>query len=82
MPSLGWTGDLTVTHQEADIHEIIQMAWCDRTAFDDIEALTGMSESAVIKLMRRELKPSSFRLWRKRVSGRSSKHHRQLKSRP
>ncbi|MDB2592973.1 TIGR03643 family protein [Gammaproteobacteria bacterium] len=77
---MGWASDLTMTHQGTDIHEIIQMAWCDRTAFDDIEALTGMSESAVIKLMRRELKPSSFRLWRKRVTGRSSKHHRQLKS--
>ncbi len=56
------------------ISEIIAMAWCDKTAFDDIKALTGLSEAAVIRIMRKNLKPSSFRLWRKRVSGRVAKH--------
>lgn len=52
------------------ISEIIQMAWCDKTAFEDILAITSLSESETIQLMRKHLKPSSFRLWRKRVSGR------------
>lgn len=53
--------------------EIIQMAWCDKTSFSDIRELTGFSESDVIKLMKKHLKPSSYRLWRKRVIGRTSK---------
>jgi len=55
---------------------IIEMAWEDRTPFEAIERLYGLSESHVIKLMRRELKPSSFKLWRARVSGRSTKHEK------
>lgn len=54
--------------------EIIEMAWCDKTSFEDIYVLTGLSEADTILVMRRNLKPSSFRLWRKRVSGRISKH--------
>lgn len=54
--------------------EVIEMAWCDVTTFDSIEFQTGLAEKDVIKLMRKSLKPSSFRLWRKRVSGRSAKH--------
>lgn len=57
-----------------NISEIIEMAWCDKTSFDDIHKLTGLSESQTIKLMRSNLKPSSFRLWRKRVTGRKGKH--------
>ncbi|MEM1403793.1 MAG: TIGR03643 family protein [Pseudomonadota bacterium] len=53
---------------------IIWAAWADRVSFDEIEERTGYRESDVIKLMRRELKSSSFRLWRKRVSGRGTKH--------
>lgn len=53
---------------------IIEMAWEDRTPFEAIEHQFGLQEADVIKLMRRNLKPGSFRLWRKRVSGRSSKH--------
>ncbi|GHG61415.1 TIGR03643 family protein [Alishewanella longhuensis] len=53
---------------------IIEMAWEDRTPFEAIERLFGLNESAVIKLMRAELKASSFRLWRARVSGRKTKH--------
>jgi len=54
---------------------IIEMAWEDRTPFEAIEFQFNISESEVIELMRTELKPSSFRLWRKRVnSGVSQKH--------
>ncbi len=57
-----------------DISEIIEMAWLDDISFDAIEAQTGLSEPEVIAIMRREMKPSSFRMWRKRVSGRKAKH--------
>ena len=58
-----------------DIDRIIEMAWEDRTTFEAIELQFGFSESAVIELMRKELKRSSFNLWRKRVnSGTSQKH--------
>lgn len=60
-----------------DIDRIIQMAWEDRTPFEAIESQFGISESGVIALMRRQLKRSSFELWRKRVnSGVSQKHLR------
>lgn len=57
-----------------DISRIIEMAWEDRTPFEAIETLFGLPEKEVIALMRREMKPSSFRMWRKRVSGRATKH--------
>lgn len=60
--------------QAADIDRVIEMAWEDRTPFEAIEGLFGLSEAEVITLMRRELKPGSFRLWRARVSGRKTKH--------
>lgn len=54
---------------------IIEMAWEDRTPFEAIEFQFGISESEVIEVMRSEIKPASFRLWRKRVnSGVSQKH--------
>jgi uncharacterized protein (TIGR03643 family) len=53
---------------------IIQMAWEDRTTFEAIQNQFGLSPGDVIKLMRRELKPSSFKLWRKRTTGRATKH--------
>lgn len=53
---------------------IIEMAWEDRTPFEAIELQFGMSEKAVIQFMRKRLKPSSFKLWRARVSGRNTKH--------
>ncbi len=56
------------------ISEIIRLAWEDRTSFEEIAERTGFRENEVIEVMRRELKPSSFRLWRKRVSGRLTKH--------
>lgn len=58
----------------ADTSRVIEMAWEDRTPFEAIEALYGLDESAVIRLMRRNLKPGSFRLWRARVTGRKTKH--------
>lgn len=57
-----------------DLDRVIEMAWEDRTPFDAIEQQFGLTEKDVIDVMRRELKPSSFRLWRKRVQGRATKH--------
>ena len=54
--------------------QVIRMAWEDRTTFEEIERRTGLVEAEVIKVMRRNLKPGSFRRWRKRVSGRTTKH--------
>ncbi len=59
---------------ERDIDRIVEMAWEDRTPFDAIEEQFGVLEKDVIKLMRKEMKASSWRMWRKRVQGRSSKH--------
>lgn len=59
---------------ESEVSRIIEMAWEDRTPFDAITASFGISEQQVITLMRREMKPGSFRLWRERVSNRSTKH--------
>jgi len=59
-----------------DISRIIEMAWEDRTPFEAIEHNYGVSEKEVIAIMRREMKPSSFRMWRKRVSGRKTKHQK------
>jgi len=58
----------------ADESRIIEMAWEDRTPFEAIQQLYDMSEPEVIRFMRKSLKPGSFRLWRARVSGRSTKH--------
>ena len=61
---------------DAEANTVVRMAWEDRTTFDQIKERTALSEAEVIKLMRRELKPGSFRLWRKRVSGRITKHRK------
>jgi len=66
---------------EGEIGEVIEMAWADDVSFEAIERVTGLSEPQVIALMRAQLRPSSFRLWRKRVSGRASKHARRPGSR-
>lgn len=58
------------------ISRIIEMAWEDRTPFDAIEFQFGLSEKELIDLMRKEMKASSFKMWRKRVSGRSTKHRK------
>jgi uncharacterized protein (TIGR03643 family) len=57
-----------------DISAVIQMAWEDRTTFETIMERMGIRESDVIKIMRSELKPDSFKLWRKRMKGRATKH--------
>ncbi len=57
-----------------EIDRIIEMAWEDRTTFDSIEIQFGLKEQEVINLMRREMKLSSFKMWRKRVQGRKTKH--------
>ncbi|QLE59272.1 TIGR03643 family protein [Nostoc sp. TCL26-01] len=58
----------------ATIDRIIEMAWEDRTPFDAIEAQFGLLEKQVIALMKREMKASSFRMWRERVNQRKTKH--------
>ena len=60
--------------EESNIDRIIEMAWEDRTPFEAIEYQFGLKENDVRKIMRRELKPSSFKLWRERVKGRKTKH--------
>merc|ERR1711918_23941 len=66
--------DRTQELSRAEIDRIIMMAWEDRTSFDAIRQQFGISPGDVIKLMRRELKASSFRLWRKRTRRRMTKH--------
>ena len=57
-----------------DISRIIEMAWEDRTPFDAIKSQYGLNEQAVKELMRKHMKSSSYRLWRKRMYGRRTKH--------
>jgi len=59
---------------ELELDRIIEMAWEDRTPFDAITFQFGISEKETIEIMRSEMKPSSFRMWRKRVQGRATKH--------
>ena len=59
-----------------EIDRIIEMAWEDRTPFDAIQDQFGIKEQEVINLMRREMKASSFRMWRERVQGRKTKHRK------
>lgn len=56
------------------VSRVIEMAWEDRTPFEAIETNYGLPEKEVIKLMRRSLKPRSFKVWRERVTGRKTKH--------
>ena len=58
----------------ADTSRIIEMAWEDRTPFEAIKRLYGTTEPQVIEIMRRELSQRSFKNWRKRVTGRNTKH--------
>lgn len=60
---------------------VVRMAWEDRTSFEEIYRVTGLTEAEVIKVMRGALKRSSFRLWRKRVSGRVTKHRHLMRER-
>lgn len=61
---------------KADISRIIEMAWEDRTPFGAIQYQFGLSEDETIELMRSRMKKSSFKMWRKRVSGRATKHRK------
>ncbi len=65
-----------IDFNDRELDRIIEMAWEDRTTFEAIEFQFGLSEQDVIELMRREMKPSSFRMWRKRVQGRATKHEK------
>jgi len=56
-----------MTKTDNDIHEIIEMALSDHTTFQQIEALYGLKESDVKRLMRKNLKPGSYQAWRRRV---------------
>ena len=59
-----------------NINSVIEMAWCDKTSFDSIKDQTGLPEKEVIKIMRSNLKRSSFKVWRERVYGRKAKHEK------
>ena len=59
--------------------DVIGMAWSDNISFEEIKKKTGLSENEVISIMRKNLKKSSYILWRKRVRGRSSKHRKKNK---
>ena len=61
---------------ERDIDRIIEMAWEDRTPFEAITFQFQLKEQDIIELMRTEMKPSSFKMWRKRVQGRKTKHEK------
>ena len=61
---------------ENDIDRIIEMAWEDRTPFEALEKQFKIKENDVRKIMRSNLKESSFKLWRKRVKGRKTKHQK------
>jgi uncharacterized protein (TIGR03643 family) len=64
----------TATLTVKDIDRIIEMAWEDRITFEAIEIQFGLNEKEVITLMRKEMKASSFKMWRKRTNGRNTKH--------
>lgn len=66
---------------DAERDRVIRMAWEDRTTFEEIEQRTGLKEADVIKVMRNSLKKGSFRLWRKRVTGRVTKHRKLMQRR-
>ena len=70
-----------VKNPEPEVNDpdwVIWDAWADRITFEEIEKKTGKTESEVIKIMRRSVKPTSFRLWRKRVNQKSIKHRKNL----
>jgi uncharacterized protein (TIGR03643 family) len=68
----------TLLLSQEDISRVIEMAWEDRTPFEAIEQQFGLNQDGVIKLMRSQLKLGSFKLWRTRTHGQSTKH-RQLR---
>ena len=81
MKKKGHTPITRVKNPEPNIESpdwVIWAAWADRITFEDIKKKTGKSESEVIKIMRNSLKPSSFRLWRKRAKNQSIKHRKKF----
>ena len=81
MKKKGHTPITRVKNPEPNIESpdwVIWAAWADRITFEEIKKKTGKTESDVIKIMRRSLKPSSFRLWRKRVNEKSIKHRKKF----
>ena len=69
-----------MNHSVKEIDRIIEMAWEDRTPFEAIEFQFGLKENDVRQIMRSNLKESSFKLWRKRVKGRKTKHEKTSES--
>ncbi len=67
---------------EVEKDRIIQMAWEDRTSFEAIHFQFGLTEAQVIDFMRQNSLPSSFRMWRKRMAGRVTKHHQKMSGGP
>ena len=65
---------LRAKFSEADVYRIIEMAWEDRTPFDAIKFQFGLAEADVKALMKKELKFSSYKLWRERVENCKTKH--------
>ena len=59
---------------DEDLNRIIEMSWEDRTAFEAIKAQFGINQDGVIKIMRANLKYNSFKLWRERTHGQTTKH--------
>ena len=81
MKKKGHTPITRVKNPEPNVESpdwVIWAAWADRITFEEIEKKTGYREPDVIKIMRRSLKPSSFRLWRKRVNSQSIKHRKKF----
>lgn len=64
----------TKEYNDIQIDRIIEMAWEDRTPFEAITFQFGISEQQIIEIMRKEMKSSSFKMWRERVQGRTTKH--------
>ena len=69
---------------QENIDNIIKLAWCDKSSFEKIKRIYRVTESEVIRIMRKNLKPRSFKLWRTRVTGRTRKHEmkRNLSEKP
>ena len=72
------TSDRGKVFEQHELDRIIMMAWEDRTSFDAIKTQFGLEPGEVIKIMRRQLKPNSFRLWRERTTGRATKHEKRF----
>jgi len=70
---------MAILYTEEFIKTIIRMAWADDISFDKIKRDLGISESEVIKVMRSNLNSNRFKLWRRRVTGRKSKHEKRTK---